>query len=282
MPLHVEQVAGYIKDFAQLNFPFALGNLYLEHDAEIQLVPPQPDSYFLGEPDRYRPFACPALFVNPARTKRPQNHTFNSVLYQEHAIELVLLVEDVGEDTLTRACLRYAQALDALLNEFTLEPGVITDYSCLCHVTDIDYGVTYTKTQLDMRVFRRDVTLGVLVQHWDQFTQVPLQTGSGAQITSVTGQPCPGGIFPGFRWEPVPLVGSMDGVNVTFTKSITFQLDPASGVPKALIRWRDQPLTYVPSAPTSGQWTLSGNDVVVGEAPQDGDDLAIWFCVTVG
>ena len=198
MPLHIEQVADYIKDFAQTNFAAALGNLYLEHDAEIQLVPPQPDSYFLGEPDRYRPFACPALFVNPVRTRRPRDvgkGGFNTVLYQEHPFELVLLVEAIGEDILTRMCLRYAQALDALINEFTLEPGVITDYSALAHVTDIDYGVTYTKTMQDQRTFRRDVTLALLVQHWDQYTQLPLQTGSGAQITSVVGQACTGGVL---------------------------------------------------------------------------------------
>lgn len=191
MPLHIEQVCAYVKDFARTNYPLALANLCLEQDAQLNVTAPAPDSYFLGEPNRYTPLQPPALFVNPARTRRfdvNTQHSFDTVLYQEHALELIVLVEDVGEEQLTRVCMRHAQAVDALINEFELEPGVITQHKAVAHVTDIDYGVTYTRTRDNIRMFSKDITLAVLVQHWDQYAQLPLQTQNGTNIVSTTGQ----------------------------------------------------------------------------------------------
>lgn len=179
VPLHVEQVADACITFARVNFPAALSNVRLETDAEIPLAPPDPQSYFIGEPARYRPFACPALFVDPVRTHRPLDRQGNALLYQEHTIQLVLVVEATTVETLTRASWRYAQALDALINQFELAPPNIAYWSTWSHVGDVSYGDTWVNTHSDLKTFRKDVTLAMIVKHWDQFLQLPLQTRAG-------------------------------------------------------------------------------------------------------
>lgn len=83
------------------------------------------------------------------------------------------------------------------------------------------------------------------------------------------------------RWN-VPILGTRDGTNLTFTTSVTFAVDAVSGTPEAMIRFRGQPIWYTATNPPPiGWWTLVGGSIIVAEAPLPGDDFEIPFCLVV-
>lgn len=181
MPLHIEQACADLQAYAQANIAGALANVQSEVTGSLSIPVAEPanENYFIGEPSRFRAYATPCVFLFADRTHRPLAGTsrdWNADLYQEHRILFIVVTEGQDEQELTRACFRYAQAFDAVLNEADPTPVGVTGRSYKVFVTDVDFGITYTRQHADQRTFRKDVSLVLNVHHYDSLTQLPLQT----------------------------------------------------------------------------------------------------------
>lgn len=249
MPLHIEQIAGDVIALLQMNYAAALTYVTTEQGFDLPLSPPEASSYFIGEPNRYRPFDCPAIFVISQRTKRrdTSGRGGNTVLLQDHDMAINIVVEWTDEESLTRMCWRHAQAVDTIINSCELVPGSISQYGALANITDIDYGVTYTRQQADQRLFRKDIWLAMLVRHQDQYTPVPIQVPMPIMGTVLIGAP---GIA-------MPIVASVVDMQLT-TTSDTSVLSYLPGVSAGNYQLS---IYYQATAPTSLTLSVMYRDI---------------------
>lgn len=175
MAIHAEEVLDDMKLYLQGRLPAQLDALVLPPDnthLRIALPAPTPENYFIGEPSRYRAYIAPALFIVANRTARPRVLTGGedaNTIYQHHLLLISIMVEGLTEEELTRACFRYAEALNACIHnhDITTAPSTARTWSTLCKVRSIDWGVMFTAEQSGQRIFRKDVALDVVVFHWD-------------------------------------------------------------------------------------------------------------------
>lgn len=141
---------------------------------QYPLVAPRNESYFIHEPDEFKAYIVPAVFVMPASTTRPGEglgDEYNQLIYQEHGVTLLALIEEIDAERMQRVSLRYAKALDNCLHdqEMSTEPTRSTK----AFVTGIDYGVMWNSINSDQRTFRKDISVEMLVKHWDRFIMAP-------------------------------------------------------------------------------------------------------------
>lgn len=168
MPLNLEPIIAEIEARLRDALPTALATV--ANAAARSLPLPSPRDYFWGEPFRYHAYKAPAVFLWAEVTTRPTEQTANvaaSMLYQEHALRVVTVVEAQTEDLLTRTCWRYAEAIDACLRDYEMEASDSSRvYSVL--VLTIAHGGFVDTGQAANRVFRRDVAVNCRVLHWDR------------------------------------------------------------------------------------------------------------------
>lgn len=176
MALHIEENLDDLARYMQDRFGSALADVMAKRGTAIQLPAPQPQNYFIGEPSRYRAYNAPAVFLVAESTARPtpggadEGQAFQK---QEHTVMVALLIEEQDEERLSRACYRYAEAADSILEDVDISGANASDprdWSTKCFITDIDYGVMFTAEQGGQRTFRKDVVLNLLIKHWDLLT----------------------------------------------------------------------------------------------------------------
>ncbi len=187
MPLHIEQVVDDLKTFLQANLKSQLDTVLAEHSNTLPMRVPRFDDYFIGEPNRYRAYTAPAIFLATPATIRPGEggaDEWATMLRQEHRVLIDVLMEAAGEDQLTRMCWRMAQAIDSCLHDQDVTPAGITTRSCKVLIPKIDYGQMFVSK--DQRTFRKDIWVELLVRHWDLLTPLPIQSVvGGTQVVSI-------------------------------------------------------------------------------------------------
>lgn len=179
MALHIEYLVDDIQTYLQAKLPAQLLTAAIDNRVG-QLPVPNPQNYFIGEPNRYRAYQAPAVFLITERTKRPgvTESGWNFTQKQEHTMVVDVLVENRSEELLTRECWRMAVAFDAVLDSadlsiaptLTSPPGTARTWGTETFVTDIDYGVLFTRGKAEQRTFRKDILIELLIKHWDQRT----------------------------------------------------------------------------------------------------------------
>lgn len=175
--LNTEAIAGDILRHLRANFRAQLVDVFARVGAGTALGSVRPESYFIGDPSRFRVYQAPSCFLAIPRTNRPGEAGAGHApqRYQEHPALAIWVLEAPGEEELTRLGWRVAEAADACLHDQDVTPGSPEARSTKCFVTGVDYGSTLTR-ESHQRVFRKGVTLEVLVKHWD--LQTPMAPGT--------------------------------------------------------------------------------------------------------
>ncbi len=179
MALHIEYIINDLQTYLQAKLPAQL--VLASVDNLIgQLPVPRNEDYFIGEPSRYQAYQAPAVFLISEHTKRPAitENGWNQIQKQDHTVNIDVVIENRTEEFLTRGCWRYAEAFDAVLDgaditgapTLTTPPGAARDWSAEVFVTNIDYGVLFTREHREQRIFRKDILIDLLIKHWDQRT----------------------------------------------------------------------------------------------------------------
>lgn len=185
----IEQLTDALISQVQGNFAAQLVTVLNEQGTDVQIWPPQLDSYFIGEPHRYRSYECPALFVTTDRTTTPgvaSGTGWNQDEFQHHSMRLIAVIEGQTENELMRGCWRVAEVLKACLHDQELFVPNVSVRTCKAFVTAIDYGVFWTRAESAARPFRRDISLMLLVKHWDRFLPMATSPGGDGPTTSET------------------------------------------------------------------------------------------------
>jgi hypothetical protein len=171
MAVNIELVCDNIITQLQGQLRPQLANVVAATDAKISLSTPGLNDYFLGEPGDYRALSAPAVFIIPNRTRFPAPGSaveWNTIQKMNHDVWVTVVVEGTTVDELTRACMRYADAVVACLHDQDVTaPSNITARSIKVMVVDIDYGAVFISKHPQQKPFRKDVTVGLDLLHWD-------------------------------------------------------------------------------------------------------------------
>lgn|SRR5574337_211940 len=176
MPLHIEPLVNDIIAQVRSALPTQLASVAAATDTSLALTAPPTERYYIGEPNRYSSYNAPSIFVITETTDLPLTNSdreWHTLLNMEHRVLLDCLVEERDETRLTKACWRYAQALVTCLHGLEIAPSTTTTRSEIAWVRKIDYGVLFTNTHKDQRIFRKDVVIELLIQHKDLLTPLP-------------------------------------------------------------------------------------------------------------
>lgn len=269
----VRHLQGTLKD--QLDYVMGIST----GGGQYPLNTPRNEDYFIHEPDIHNAYVAPAIFVVPSTTDRPgegRGTEYNALLFQEHKINLVMLVEEIDTERLQRVALRYARALDICLHDQEITPNGINSRTTKCFITGVSYGEIWDTANPDQRTFRKDISVELLVKHWDSFFPMPLlggsadSSGSGSGAQQFIGQ--------------TNLTGASNGVNTLFSLTHKLTLDENAHPIMVLMRGANI-LTWVSSGPSTFEYRIqtngTGNAVVeLGEAP-DANDVVIVLLAAV-
>lgn len=174
--VNVEAVADDIVDHLRHTVTPELHRVASRSGLGIPLAPVKANNFFIGDPMRYRGYTAPVCFVAIPRTNRPGEagaKTYNDVRYQEHPALIMWVLEGNDEELLTRACYRYAEMADACLHDQDITRNTSLTRSTKLFVTGINYGPVYMRGK--ERIFRKDVTIELLVKHWDLIAPMALR-----------------------------------------------------------------------------------------------------------
>lgn len=177
MPINAEALADDLIAQLRVRMPAAIATVIAATDTATPIVAPSPQSYYLGEWSRFRPYHLPACFVI---WNRSPNALVGNIEKWEHQVLVDFLIEGRDEASLTHACFRMAEAAYACLHDQDLTG--VTAYSVKTFVESIEYGPMIAK-QPEGRPFRKDIFLKCRILHFDQQTMAPyalLASGSGA------------------------------------------------------------------------------------------------------
>src|ERR1700674_1469780 len=174
MPINAEALADDLIAQLRARMPSAIATVIAATDTATPIVAPSPQSYYLGEWSRFRPYHLPACFViwNRSPAVLMGAGAGSNIEKWEHQVLVDFLIEGRDEESLTHACFRMAEAAYACLHDQDLTPAGITSYSTKTFVESIEYGPMIAK-QPEGRPFRKDIFLKCRILHFDTQTMAP-------------------------------------------------------------------------------------------------------------
>jgi len=171
----METVVDDLRDFLQANLPQSLDQVAAKAAAQgrpsVSLSLPEANQYFIGEKSVYRAYSPPAIFLIPSRASRVTDNTgadWDTLLRQNLRVQVMALLEGVDHESIVRACMRMAEAIDQTLRDQEVTPSSVTSRSTKVRIPTIDLSNVLVRS--DGNVFRGEVWLECVIMHWDQLT----------------------------------------------------------------------------------------------------------------
>ena len=169
MALRIENVVSDIKTYMQSRYETELNDVTTATDTSLLLPEPRPENYFIGEPNQYKPYVVPAVFLVDNTTTRPGEHTADDFGIYDHQVDRLWLgirIEERTEERLTKMCWRYARAADQCLHN--AEVSTSADYTAHVYVVRVEYGAMLMDR--DTNRFQKDVRLSLEIDIVDSLT----------------------------------------------------------------------------------------------------------------
>ena len=166
--LSVEAVGAGLATYLTANLATALAGICADgRNARVPVGAPK--KWFVGEWNQYRAYEYPAGFITAASSINRLQGSQGPQLHDSftHNFYVGIMLEGAGEEDLTLGCYRLAEAGYNLLHDKAIADTTAAG-NALSQVQRVDYGPTMARAQNE-RVFRKDVTLVVVITHHDDF-----------------------------------------------------------------------------------------------------------------